>query len=95
MEAVIGLAPNLFYGATLSPCILIFRNKKLYKDKILFIDASEQVKIGRAQNYLEEDHVDQIFEWYKNHSDVQDFVCLVDNKVIAANDYNLNIPLYI
>ena len=41
LEAVIGLGPNIFYGATLAACILVFRaNKPVSKEgKVLFIDA--------------------------------------------------------
>ena len=31
LEAVIGLAPNLFYGAGLAACVLVFRARKAPK----------------------------------------------------------------
>jgi type I restriction enzyme M protein len=95
LDAVIGLAPNIFYGTPLAPCILVFRAKKTNKGKILFIDASDKVKVGRAQNYLLPEHVDMIYEWYRLAQDVQDSVKLVDLKQISENNFNLNIPLYI
>lgn len=97
LEAVIGLGPNVFYGASLAACVLVFRaNKPDHKEnKVLFIDASDQVKIGRAQNYLEQEHADQIYTWYSDFKDVKDHVKVATLEDIAANDWSLNIPLYV
>ena len=97
LEAVIGLGPNAFYGTPLAPCIMIFKQQKPVekKNKVLFIDASDQIRIGRAQNFLEEEHVNQIFQWYQNYEDVENYVKVVSMEEIAENDYNLNIPLYV
>ncbi|OGZ05518.1 MAG: DNA methylase [Candidatus Lloydbacteria bacterium RIFCSPHIGHO2_01_FULL_49_22] len=97
LEAVIGLGPNIFYGATVAACILVFRaNKPDNKEgKVLFIDASDQVRVDRAQNYLEQRHVDQIFDWYSAFKGVKDHAVVATLKDIAANDWSLNISLYI
>lgn len=95
LEAVIGLPPNIFYGTPLAPAILIFKSQKINKNKVLFIDASEQVKIGRAQNYLLQEHVDQIYEWYKSFKSVDRLVKVVETTEIESNSYDLNIPLYV
>ena len=97
MEAVIGLGENIFYGATLSACILVFRaqKEKTRKGKILFIDAADQVKKGRAQNTLEPEHIDTIYYWYTDFKNVKNHVKVVDLENIKTNDYNLNIPLYV
>jgi type I restriction enzyme M protein len=97
LEAVIGLGPNIFYGATLAACILVFRANKptIKKGKVLFIDAANQVKIGRAQNYLEKENADQIYTWYSNFENVKNHAKIATLKDIADNDWNLNIPLYI
>ena len=97
LEAVIGLAPNIFYGTQLAACIMVFRRQKAAnaENKILFIDASAQMRVGRAQNFLEKANVDQIFAWYAAFQDVTDCAKVVERDTIAANDFNLNIPLYI
>ncbi len=97
LEAVIGLGPNIFYGTQLAACILVFKKQKdkIKKNKILFVDASDQIRIGRAQNYLEKENVQQIYNWYQSFEDVENYVKVVDMKQIIENDYNLNIPLYI
>ncbi|WP_166461158.1 type I restriction-modification system subunit M [Flavicella sediminum] len=97
LEAVIGLGSNIFYGTQLAACVMVFKHNKptAKKNKVLFIDASDQVRVGRAQNYLESNHVDQIFEWYQNFEDVENFVKVASHKDLEENDYNLNIPLYV
>lgn len=97
LEAVIGLGPNIFYGTQLAACVMIFRSKKSakHKNKVLFIDASDQIRTGRAQNYLEKEHVEQIFQWYQGYMDVENYVKVASMDEIAENDHNLNIPLYV
>tara|TARA_R100000935_G_scaffold29362_1_gene49654 strand:+ start:6337 stop:7818 length:1482 start_codon:yes stop_codon:yes gene_type:complete len=97
LEAVIGLGPNIFYGTQLAACVIVFKKKKEEhkKDKVLFIDASYQVRVGRAQNYLEPEHVNKIFEWYNDFEDVENYVKVSTQADLKENDYNLNIPLYV
>ncbi|MDL2308085.1 N-6 DNA methylase [Bacteroidales bacterium OttesenSCG-928-C03] len=97
LDAVIGLGSNIFYGATLAACILIFRAKKKPSKvkKVLFIDAADQVRTGRAQNFLDATHIDTIFKWYSDWKDVKDYAAVVSLEDIKKNDYNLNIPLYV
>ena len=97
LETVIGLGENIFYGTQLAPCVLIFKQNKSQhkKGKVFFIDASDQVRIGRAQNHLEPEHVKQIFEWYCANKDVENYTKVALMEDIKENDYNLNIPLYV
>ena len=97
IEAVIGLAPNVFYGTQLAPAILVLRHRKRegLRQNILFIDAAEEFRAGRAQNYLDPVHVRRIYDWYAAAEDVDDYVHLATAEEIAANEYNLNIPLYV
>jgi type I restriction enzyme M protein len=97
LEAVIGLGPNIFYGTQLAACVMVFKQNKEAekKGKVLFIDASEQVRVGRAQNFLEPDNVKQIFEWYQKYDTIENYVKLATLDDIKENDFNLNIPLYV
>ena len=72
LEAVIGLAPNLFYGAGLAACILVFRSQKAEerRGKVLLLDAAHLFRKERAQNVLLPDHTAQILDWYKAFVDV-------------------------
>jgi type I restriction enzyme M protein len=76
---------------------MVFKQNKppKRKGKVLFIDGSDQVRVGRAQNFLDENHVKQLFDWYTNFTDVENHAKVATIKEIAENDYNLNIPLYV
>ncbi len=97
LEAVIGLGPNIFYGTQLAACVMVFKQNKEAdkKGKVLFIDASDQVRVGRAQNYLEPDHVKQIHAWYNAFVDVENYVKVATFKDLVEHDFNLNITLYV
>jgi type I restriction enzyme M protein len=97
LDAVIGLGSNLFYGATLSACVLIFRQRKPKdrKGRVLFIDASKQIKVGRAQNEILPEHIAQIESWYRDFKDVPGAAKVVTLEELNANDGNLNISRFI
>ncbi len=97
LEAVIGLGGNVFYGTSLAACIMVFRAQKdkNKKGKTLFIDASDQIRVGRAQNYLEEEHIKNIYKWYKDFKDLENYTKVVSQQHLKEKEYNLNIPLYI
>jgi type I restriction enzyme M protein len=97
LEAVIGLGPNVFYGTQLAACVMIFKQNKDAdkKGNVLFIDASEQIRVGRAQNHLEPEHVQQIYQWYNDYQDVENYAKVASFEDLKENDFNLNIPLYV
>ena len=97
IECVIGMAPNLFYGTGLAPCIIILRaNKSKGKaKKVLFINSEKLYKRGRNQNTLEGEHLSEIHDAYLSFKSVEGFSYLSTEEEIKANNYNLNIPLYI
>ncbi len=97
LEAVIGLGGNIFYGTSLAACILVFRaqKSKARNNKVLFIDGSDQIRVGRAQNYLEKEHIDTLFKWYSDFKSVPNMVHESSIEEIQNRDFNLNIPLYI
>jgi type I restriction enzyme M protein len=97
LEAVIGLGPNIFYGTQLAVCVMVFKENKdvVKKGKVLFIDASDQIRVGRAQNFLEPEHVQQIYDWFQNYNDVENYVKVATHYDLKENDFNLNIPLYV
>lgn len=97
IEAVIGLAPNLFYGTGLAACILVLRKRKpeSRKKKVLIADASRLFRRGRAQNFLEPEHATEILGWYRSFADVQDAARVVSLDEIKAEDWTLNISRYV
>ncbi|MCD9880562.1 type I restriction-modification system subunit M [Streptomyces guryensis] len=106
IEAVIGLAPNLFYGTGIPACVLVLRSggEKLgdRRGKVLFINADREFHAERAQNVLLPEHVEKIVSTFHatEHAtkvdDVgADFARLVDRDEIRNKDYNLNIRRYV
>ncbi len=97
IEAVIGLAPNLFYGTGLAGCVVILRRKKPAerKNKVLIIDASSLFRKGHAQNFLDPRHVEQIIKWFQAFNDVEDRAKVVALDEIEEEGWTLNISRYV
>ena len=99
IEAVIGLGPQLFYGTGIPACILVLRplgsKPAARRGKVLFINADRDYREGRAQNYLEPEHIEKIVSAYRSFQDVPGFARVVDRAELAENDDNLNIRRYV
>lgn len=97
VEAVVGLAPNLFYGTGLAACVLILRHDKPAdrKNKVLFINGDDLMRKGRNQNTLEPEHAAELFEAYGGFADIDGRASIATLDEIEGNDFNLNIPLYV
>ena len=97
IEAVIGLAPNLFYGTGLAGCVVVLRRKKPVerKNKVLIIDASGLFRKGRAQNFLDPEHGERIVKWCRAFEDVEDRTKVVTLDEIKAEGWTLNISRYV
>ncbi len=97
VEAIIGLAENLFYGTNLAACIMILRRKKpaARTNRVLFINAENLFKRERNQNKLELEHANEILDLYRGFTDVPGLAHVATLEEIAANDYKLSIPLYV
>ena len=98
IDAVIGLAPNLFYGTGIPACVLVLRapgTKPAERaGKVLFINADAEFADGRAQNYLLPEHVEKIVSAYREFADIPGYATVVTRRELAANDDNLNIRRY-
>ena len=98
-EAVIGLAPNLFFGASIpvAICVLNRDKPKERKGRVLFVDAAQQgyFRPGKAQNYIDPEHIRKIVEAYRAFEAVDRLAHVADLSEIEANDFNLNISRYV
>jgi type I restriction enzyme M protein len=106
LEAVIGVAPNLFYGTGIPACILVLRQRVQNganrvsgkpaerQGKVLFINADREFFEGRAQNYLLPEHIEKIVTTFDEFRAIDGFSAIVDNATLKANGYNLNIRRY-
>ncbi|WCK55119.1 type I restriction-modification system subunit M [Aneurinibacillus sp. Ricciae_BoGa-3] len=96
LDTVIGLPANLFYGASIPTCVLVFKGREARKSKdILFIDASKEFEKGKNQNKLTAENINKIIETYCNRKDVEKYAHVASLDEIKENDYNLNIQRYV
>lgn len=108
VEAVIGLPPNLFYGAGIPACLLVMRPNRTgrfpnpnkpaaRRGKVLFINADAEFHAGRAQNYLRPQHIEKIAATFERYEEIPCYSRIVGFEEIAAeaNDFNLNIRRYV
>lgn len=106
LEAVIGVAPNLFYGTGIPACILVLRQQAQNgarrvsgkpadrQGKVLFINADREFFEGRAQNHLLPEHIEKIVTTFDEFRAIDGFSAIVDNATLKSNGYNLNIRRY-
>ena len=97
VECVIGLGPNLFYNSPMEACLLITTNHKPKnkKGKILFINAVNEVKQDKTMAFLEEKHIDKIFNAYSDFKNEDHLASLVLIEDVLANKGNMSISLYV
>ena len=96
-DAVIGLAPNLFYGTGIPASILVLnRNKPLERrQQVMFINASGEFEEGSNQNRLRDQDIDRIGKTFRAYADVDRYARVVAVAEIEQNDWNLNISRYV
>ena len=97
IECVLGLGPNLFYNSPMEACVVVCRTAKpkARRNKILFINALNEVTRERAQSFLEEEHIQRILKTYQKFEDVDEFARVVPLDEIRANNANLSIVHYV
>ena len=94
VDAVIQLPPDLFFGTSISTCIVVLKKSK--KDNsTLFINASAEFVRNGNKNKLSQANQDRVLEAFRNREDIEHFGKLVPNSEIAENDYNLSVSGYI
>ncbi len=97
IECIIGLGPNLFYNSPMEACIIICKNIKpvKLKNKILFINAINDVKREDGKSFLEPHHIKKISNAYFKLEEIDGYSKIIDIEKIFENNSSLSIPLYI
>jgi len=97
IEAVVGLAPNLFYGTGIAATVLVLRQRKEpdRRCRVLLVDASSLFKRGRNQNTLEKEHRERIEELYARFASEDGAAYVADVAEIETNGFDLNISRYV
>ena len=96
LEAIIGLGPNLFYNSPMEAMIMVCnRNKSSeMKDKILFVNAVNEVVRKNAESKLEPQHIKKISKAFFEKKDIEHFCKVVDKQTVLDNGSNMTISLY-
>jgi len=102
VEAVIGLPANLFQNNSIPSAILVLNKDKPVErqGQVLFLHAGDNYVEGfyrelSNQSELTEQGLDHIVENFRSWDTEERVSRVVDVEEIAANDYNLNIALYV
>lgn len=95
IDAVIGLPENMFYGTSITACILVLKKCRKNPDDILFIDASHDFEKVRTTNVMRKQHIEKIVSTYRNRTNEDRYSTVASMATIQKNDYNLNITRYI
>lgn len=97
IECVIGLGPNLFYNSPMEACIIIGNNNKREElsNKIIFINALNEVTRKNGESYLEDAHLDKILSAYASTEDIDGFKRTVSIDEIASNNFDLSLQKYV
>ena len=96
VECVIGIGRNLFFNSCMDACIIICRkNKGNRRNKVLFINAKEEVTRKNAESYLEPKHIEKIRSAYESFTDIDNFAKVASKEDILANNAKLSIALYV
>ncbi len=96
IDCIIQLPANLFFGASISTCIMVLKKSK--KDSsVLFIDASNEFVKVTNNNKLTDENIETILEAFKAREDKEHFAKLIPNSVIGdeEHNYNLSVSTYV
>ena len=94
IDCIIQLPSNLFFGATISTCIMVMKKGKT-DNKILFIDASKECIKVTNNNKLTPENINRIVGAYTKREDEEHFSHLASLEEIAENNYNLSVSTYV
>lgn len=97
IEAVILLPENLFYNTTAPGVIIVINKNKPQdrKDKIIFINISEEFEKGRPKNFISESTIEKVVGIYKNWQEIDGISKVMSTDEIVENDYNLSPSRYV
>tara|TARA_R110002095_G_scaffold103953_2_gene91098 strand:+ start:2327 stop:3799 length:1473 start_codon:yes stop_codon:yes gene_type:complete len=97
VECVVGLGPNLFYNSPMEACLLITKTKKekSKQGKVLIINAVKEVRQDKNIAYLENNHIERIYNAYTAYEDQEGFCKVVSIEAVLAHKASLNMALYV
>lgn len=97
VECVIALGHYLFYNSAMISAVMICKANKPAerKNKVLFIEAENEVTRKNAQSYLEPVHIERMVNAYKAFTNEPGYCQVATTNEILANNGKLSISLYV
>ncbi len=98
VECVISLGPNLFYNSSMTSCLLITNNNKSpeRKNKVLFVQAVNEVRSEKTMSYLDSKHIERIHNAYLNFEDEDTFTAVVDkDEILKDKNARISVQLFV
>ena len=96
VESVIAMPPNLFFGTSISVCVLVLSKHKM-DTTTRFIDASGEDFFRKEtnNNVLTDEHIERIVDLFSSEDEVEHVAKSVDKSTIAENGFNLSVNTYV
>lgn len=94
VDAVIQLPSDLFFGTTISTCILVLKKSRVAND-VLFIDASDEFVRKGNKNKLSEENRQKILDSFTGRRNIDYFAKAATYEDVVANEYNLSVSSYV
>lgn len=94
IDCIIQLPSNLFFGTSISTCIMVLKRGKV-DDKILFIDASKEFVKVTNNNRLTQENIQHIMDTYVQRTEIVHYAHVASHKEVVNNNYNLAVSTYV
>ena len=94
VDCIIQLPSNLFFGTSISTCIMVLKKGKV-DDKILFIDASKEFVKVTNNNRLTQENIQHIMDTYVQRTEIVHYAHVASHKEVVNNNYNLAVSTYV
>ena len=97
IDCVIGLGPNLFYNSPMEACVVICRTQKpkARKNRVLFINAVNEVTRERAQSFLRDEHIKRIAHAYHAYESVPNLANVETLESVRSHAWDLRLHYYV
>lgn len=97
IECIIGLGKNLFFNSPMESCIVICSTNKTEscKNKILFINAINEVSGKNTDTYISDAQIKKIADAFFMKGFIDGFSRVVDFNELAQNNFDLSIKKYV
>ena len=94
IDCIIQLPDNLFYGTSISTCIMVLKKSKS-ENSTMFIDASKECVKVTNNNKLTQENIENILNAFTTRKNITHFSIVVPNSKIAEQEYNLSVSTYV